>query len=214
MARAAAVVVTLLVMVVACTPGDDIEDARTGCSDTVEQAWRAMEVADQVALLDTALLTCRSYTSLVNELRQYPGIVGYEVETFVRLRCERTDDEAVRTGPACSTVITPTTAPQTTLVDLVFVGDTLDGRRIEIRPDATTEFVGDVPATVQQTVDIAIESGCEGVIEQRDFWAAQISDPTIGDRASVYAQHAQNVADYIQCESVPVDVATLSAADG
>ena len=214
MAPAAAVVVTLLVMVVACTPGDDIEDARTGCSDTVEQAWRAMEVADQVALLDTALLTCRSYTSLVNELRQYPGIVGYEVETFVRLRCERTDDEAVRTGPACSTVITPTTAPQTTLVDLVFVGDTLDGRRIEIRPDATTEFVGDVPATVQQTVDIAIESGCEGVIEQRDFWAAQISDPTIGDRASVYAQHAQNVADYIQCESVPVDVATLSAADG
>ena len=87
-------------------------------------------------LLDTALLTCRSYAALVSELSGYPGIIGYAAETFVQRRCERIDDEAVQTGPACSAVITPTTAPPTTLVELVFVGDTLDGRRIEIRPDA------------------------------------------------------------------------------
>jgi hypothetical protein len=204
----------VFVIASACTPGKDSEDAHTGCSDTVDQAWRAIEVADQVALLDTALLTCRSYSTLVNELKRHPGIVGYSVETFVQLRCERIDDEAVKTGPACSTVITPTTAPPTTIVDLVFVGDTLDGRRIEIRPDALTEFVGDVPAIVQQTVDIAIESGCEGVIAQRDLWASKIFDPTIGDRASVYAQHAQNVADYIKCESTPLDVAALTPPEG
>jgi hypothetical protein len=201
----------VIVVAVACTPGGEVPDARSGCSDTVDQAWRAVEVSDQVNLLDTALLTCRSYSALVDELARHPGIVGYSPETFVQLRCERTDDEAVRTGPACSTVITPTTAPPTTLVDLVFVGDTLDGRRIEIRPDATTEFVGDVPAVVQQTVDIAIESGCEGVIQQRDLWASRVTDPTIGDRASVYAQHAQNVADYIKCESVPLDPAALTS---
>ena len=90
----------------------------------------------------------------------------------------------------------PTTAP----VELVFVGETLDGRRIEIRPDADTVFVGDVPQVVQQTVDIAVEAGCDGVIAQRDLWASRVNDPVIGDEASVYAHHAQNVANYIGCD--------------
>ena len=47
-------------------------------------------------------------------------------------------------------------------------------------------------------------SGCEGVIAQRDLWAAQIDDSSDGDIASVYAQHAQNVADFIQCETEPL----------
>ncbi|HEX6658535.1 MAG TPA: hypothetical protein VF065_10665, partial [Ilumatobacter sp.] len=87
---------------------------------------------------------------------------------------------------------------------LVFVGETLDGRRIEIRPDADTVFVGDVPQVVQQTVDIAIEAGCDGVIAQRDLWASRANDAVIGDEASVYAHHAQNVANYIGCESPPL----------
>jgi len=89
------------------------------------------------------------------------------------------------------------------LPELVFVGDTLDGRQVEIRPSATIQFFGDVPAIVQQTVDIALESGCEGVIAQRDLWASRVADPLFGDEASVYAQHAQNVAVYIQCETAP-----------
>jgi tagatose-1,6-bisphosphate aldolase len=65
-------------------------------------------------------------------------------------------------------------------------------------------FVGDVPQVVQQTVDIAIEAGCEGVIAQRDLWAARAIDPAMGDEASVYAHHAQNVANYIGCVSPPL----------
>lgn len=192
--------------VTACDPpGDDADDAPTGCADTVREASFAAEVDEQVRLLDTALLTCRSYDALAAQLARYPGIIGYDTGTFVSLRCERTDDETIRAAPTCSSVITPTTTtPPTTLPDLVFVGDTLDGRQVEIRPSATTEFEGEVPAVVQQTVDIAIESGCEGVIEQRDLWASRVDDPVIGDEASVYAQHAQNVADYIQCDVAPL----------
>jgi hypothetical protein len=204
--RVGALVGVALVLMVACDPpGSGDADAPTGCAATVREASLATEVAEQVRLLDTALVACRSYGSLTNELARYPGIVGYELDTFVTLRCSRVDDELIRKSPACSAVIDPaTTIPRTTLPELVFIGDTLDGRQVEIRPNAATEFVGDVPAVVQQTVDIAFESGCDGVIEQRDLWASRVSDPVIGDEASVYAQHAQNVADYIQCDSEPI----------
>lgn len=196
----------LLAAVAACeAPGSGGGDARSGCAAIVAEASEAAEVADQVRLLDDALLTCRSYDALLQQLDRHPGIVGYDTATFVSLRCTRVEDETIRSAPACAAVVVPTTtAPPITVADLVFVGDTLDGRRIEIRPSATVEFAGDVPAVVQQTVDIAIESGCAGVIEQRDRWAAQIDDPVIGDEASVYAQHAQNVADYIQCDVEPL----------
>ena len=65
--------------------------------------------------------------------------------------------------------------------------------------------MGEVPAVIQQTVDIAFESGCEGVIAQRDLWAARIDDSPAGDIASVYAQHAQNVANFIQCDTEPLE---------
>lgn len=204
-ASISAFVALLIVVAAACDPpgaGDDA--APTGCAATVQEASVAGEIAEQVRLLDTALVTCRSYDALTNELARYPGIVGYELETFVTLRCSRVDDELIRTSPTCASVIDPTTTlPPTTLPELVFVGDTLDGRQVEIRPSSATEFVGDVPAVVQQTVDIAFESGCEGVITQRDLWASRVGDPDTGDEASVYAQHAQNVADYIQCETAP-----------
>ena len=185
-------------------PSDDA--APTGCATSMAAASRAVEVDEQVKLLDTALVTCRSYQSFSDEMALYPGIIGYDVATFVTLRCTRVTDELVRDSPTCAAVIAPvTTPPPVTVAELVFVGDTLDGRRIEIRPSADTPFVGDVPAVVQQTVDIAIESGCEGVIAQRDLWAARANDPQYGDEASVYAQHAQNVADYIKCDSSPIE---------
>lgn len=191
----------------ACDPPGDDADATTGCAATVRDASFATEVAEQVRLLDVALLTCRSYGALTAELERYPGIIGYEPATFVSLRCSRITDEKIRTAPTCASVISPTTTvPPTTLPEVVFVGDTLDGRKVEIRPSATTEFEGEVPAVVQQTVDIAIESGCDGVVEQRDLWAGRIDDPVIGDEASVYAQHAQNVADYIQCDTEPIEI--------
>lgn len=191
---------TVIVTVTACGPAD--EDATSiDCATAVEEAAEAAEVGDTVRLLDTALAVCRSYGALTAELARYPGIIGYDTKTFVELRCSRVDDESVRSAPSCSNVISPTsTVPVTAAPELVFVGDTLDGRQVEIRPGPNVEFVGDVPAVVQQTVDIAFEAGCEGVIAQRDEWAAQVNDPRLGDFASVYAQHAQNVAAYIGCD--------------
>jgi hypothetical protein len=189
-------------------PGSPDAAPPTGCGAAVAEASAAVEVSEQVRLLDVALVTCRSYEALTGELARYPGIIGYDAATFVSLRCTRVTDDAVRSSPTCATVIAPaTTTPQTTLPDVVYVGDTLDGRQFEIRPSATTEFVGDVPAVVQQTVDIALESGCDGLIEQRDLWAARVDDPTIGDEASVYAKHAQNVAVYIGCDVTLIDEA-------
>lgn len=186
----------------ACSPED--ETVQSGCAATVEDASAAVEVSDQLRLLDLALVRCGSLDELTGQMERHPGIVGYDVRTFVELRCANVADESVRASPACLTATATTAPPTTAVAELVFVGETLDGRRIEIRPDADTVFVGEVPQVVQQTVDIAVESGCEGVLAQRDLWASRASDPTIGDEASVYAHHAQNVANYIGCESTPL----------
>ena len=188
----------------ACSPADT-SDAATGCSSLVAEASLESEPRDQVRLLDRAMVVCRSYDAFTDQLDRYPSSIGYDTATYVARRCETTTAEELRAAPTCAAVITPsTTAPPTTLVDLVFVGDTVDGRAIEIRPAAGLEFVGEVPAVIQQTVDIALESGCEGVIAQRDLWAERIDDSPDGDIASVYAQHAQNVANFIQCDTEPL----------
>jgi hypothetical protein len=199
---AAAAVALVSLSATGCSP--DEETTQSGCASTVEDASLAVEVADEVRLLDMALVRCRSLQELTTEMGKYPGIVGYDLNTFVELRCSRVIDESVRTSPACLAFTATTAVPTTAPAELVFVGETLDGRRIEIRPDADTVFVGDVPQVVQQTVDIAIEAGCEGVIAQRDLWAARAIDPAMGDEASVYAHHAQNVANYIGCVSPPL----------
>jgi hypothetical protein len=199
------VVVAVASIAGGCRAGDD-EAAATGCASTVRDASLAVEVDDQVRLLDQALVRCRSLQELTGEMARYPGITGYDVATFVQLRCAKVSDESVRSSPACASVSATTSIAAQAPAEVVFVGDTLDGRRIEIRPDADTPFVGQVPQSVQQTVDIAVEAGCAGVIAQRDMWASRVDDPVIGDEASVYANHAQNVANYIGCESTPISV--------
>lgn len=177
----------------------------TGCAATVSAAADAIQIDDQKRLLDQALLQCRSVADLARALSAHPGLIGFSAEAFVSNRCARIEDEATLRAPTCASVVSPTTVvPPTTVVELVFVGDTLDDRRIEIRPSATTRFVGDIPEVVQQTVDIAFESGCEGLIEQRDRWFARIDDTPAGDEASVYARHAQNVAAYVGCDVPPL----------
>jgi len=202
---ALSLVAAALIALTACQPDD--ETASSGCATLVAEASAESEPSEQVRLLDRALIVCSSYDSFTTQLDRYPSSIGYDTITYVARRCANATDDAVLAGPTCSTVITPaTTAPPTTVVDLVFVGDTVDGRAIEIRPGDGIEFVGEVPAVVQQTVDIAFESGCNGVIAQRDLWAERIDDSAEGDIASVYAQHAQNVADFIQCDSDPISV--------
>lgn len=198
--------VGLVTALAACDPPNETA-ATARCSGVVAEASTASETAAQIRLLDRALSTCGSYQVFTDELARYPSIIGYDPATFVELRCNSATDEAVREGPTCSSVIVPvTTAPPTTAVEVMFVGDTLDGRAIEIRPSAEIAFDGEVPAVIQQTVNIAIESRCDGVIAQRDLWAAQVDESAAGDIASVYAQHAQNVANYINCEAAPLEV--------
>lgn len=176
--------------------------ARTGCTETVGEAASAIEIDDQVRFLDEALLQCRSVAALTNELARHPGLIGYSPQGFVSSRCSRIDDPATLRAPVCASVITPTssTLPVTTIAELLYVGETLDGRPVEIRPSASTEFVGDIPAVIQQTVDIAQESGCDGLLEQRDLWFGRVDATPAGDEASVYAQHAQLVAVRLGCE--------------
>lgn len=199
-----AVVTASVLAVSACNP---LEQATTtsGCEAAVDAAADAVEIDDQVRFLDEALLQCRSVSALTTELNRHPGLIGYSAERFVSVRCARIDDPATLRAPACASVVTPTTlAPTTTLAEIVYVGETLDGRPIELRPGPEIEFVGDVPAVVQQTVDIALESGCDGLLEQRNLWFERITPTPDGDVASVYARHAQNVADYIQCDLPPL----------
>lgn len=196
----------------ACTPPREETAPPTGCEALVRDASQAVEPDDQVALLDTALIACATYSTFANQVQRYPGIIGYDLDTYLLLRCQNADDRRVRNSPACSDLVAPeTTPPPVTAPQLVFVGETLDGRTVEIRPSNLVEFAGDIPAVVQQTVDIAVESGCAGVLEQRDLWASRVDDPLLGDEASVFAQHAQNVAIYIQCDPSPV---TTPAPDG
>lgn len=198
----------------ACTK-DDGEAGEGPCADAVRDASQAVEVGDQVRLLDVALVRCPSLDELTGEMGRYPGIVGYSLPTFVELRCARVTDEAVRNSAACGTFAAPATTAPAAPAEQVFRSNTLDGRTIEIRADADTPFVGQYPAAVQQTVDTYLEAGCDGVIARRDFWAAQIDGSEIGDEASAYAQHAQQVADYVGCEyariTPPTTAATSSA---
>ena len=208
---AAAIALSLLA---GCTrPGEEAAPP-TGCAALVREASLTVEPDDQVDALDTALIACATYPAFSLEVNRYPGIIGYDVDTYLSLRCQRADDERVRSTPACGGIIGPaTTPPPVTAPELVFVGLTLDGRQVEIRPSNLIEFEGDVPAVVQQTVDIAVESGCPGVLAQFDLWVARVDDPVTGDEASVFAQHALNVAAYIQCE-LPTPDATGTTLSG
>lgn len=192
-------VAAVATVAVACSQ-DDGPEAATGCAATVREASLATEVDEQISLLDLALARCVSVSALVGEMARYPGIVGYSPTTFVELRCTTATDETVRTSAVCASSAAPATTLQLQSLDVVYVAETLDGRRIEIVPDADTPFVGELPAPMQRTVDIAVESGCPGVIAERDRWVALIGDPVTGDEASAYARHAENVADYIRCD--------------
>lgn len=185
---------------------DEEPDAATGCAATVREASLAAEVDEQIALLDLALARCISVGSLVGEMARYPGIVGYSPATFVELRCGTATSETVRASAVCTSYAAPATTLLKVSPDVVHVAETLDGRRIEIVPDADTPFVDGRPEPMQRTVDIAVESGCQGVIAERDRWVGLIDDPTTGDEASAYARHAENVASYIRCVFEPLSV--------
>ena len=75
----------------------------------------------------------------------------------------------------------------------------MDGREVTIDL-GDTDFVDGKPSAIVAIVDIAAEDGCPGVEAERDRWLAQTNDPLVGDEASVYARHAENVLAFIGCE--------------
>jgi hypothetical protein len=84
----------------------------------------------------------------------------------------------------------------------VFVGSTVDGRQVEVRPSDDVPFDGETPVAIGEIL-AAAEEGCDSVYALRDEWTARTTDAAYGDAASVFAQHAQNVAVYIRCEAPP-----------
>ena len=196
----------------ACAPAD--ESAQATCTDLVSRATQAIEPADELRLLDEGLMKCGSYEVFAAELERHPGALGYSVEAFIDRRCDVAADDEVRGSPTCLTANPPTTPPSTTIVELVFVGTTVDGRLVEMRPTPEMPFIDDVPAEIQRTVDIALAEGCEGLRAQRDRWIAAVNSSVASDAASVYAQHAQNVATFTGCDIGTIEVTFATSVPG
>jgi hypothetical protein len=170
------------------------------CASIVERAARASEIRQQVDLLDDAIVACRAIEALDVELRRHPGIIGFDTITFVEQRCDRSPDQAVVTSAICTRAAPPTTT--TTLVVLTYQGQTLDGRTVEITEEDVA-FVEGKPEPIVRLVDIALEDGCDALATERANWEARVDDPVIGQQASVYARHADNVAVFVGCTPPP-----------
>jgi hypothetical protein len=191
----------LVVVSVACSADAKEQSGGDPCVRTMERASRAAEISDQIELLDSALLSCRSFTAYDAQLGRYPGIVGYDGLEYVTARCTAlAADEVVSASSVCTDVASPTSNTLGGLPEVEYVGQTLDGREVTIGPD-DTKFVDGKPAAIVAIVDIAAEDGCPGVEDERARWLAQTNDPIVGDQASVYARHAENVLAFIGCAS-------------
>jgi hypothetical protein len=194
------VLVGLVLVSAACDA--DPEEASGGdpCVTTMQRASRAAEISDQIEFLDSALLSCRSFTAYDAQLGRYPGIIAYDGLAYVTARCEAlADDEVVSASSVCTDVYSPTSDTVGGVPEVEYVGQTMDGREVTIGPD-DTEFVDGKPTAIVAIVDIAAEDGCAGVEDERARWLAQVDDPIVGDQASVYARHAENVLAFIACE--------------
>jgi hypothetical protein len=185
---------------IACTEDEAQVTPSEPCSAAMARAANATEVDEQIALLDKALVVCRSLNAFDEQMSRFPNIVGFDPLTFVEKRCTTVDDGDVSRSRICATYVTTTTTVAPELPDVVYVGLTLDGREVEIRPSPEIPFTEGRPAVVVQIVDIATEDGCDGPEAEFDRWRQRTDDPDIGDAASVFAQHALNVMTFMGCD--------------
>lgn len=197
---------TLVATVVAATSlaGCTLDESEAApadpCTAAMEAAADATEIDETISLLDKALVVCRSVEAFDVQVSRYPNMLGFDTVTFLENRCTTADDEAIERSTICASVVTTTTSTLPEQPDLVYVGTTLDGRQIEIRPSEQDPFAEGLPAAIVQIVDVSVEDGCEGVERQFERWRQLVFDPEIGDEASVYAQHALNVSAFIGCD--------------
>ncbi|HWL44402.1 MAG TPA: hypothetical protein VNQ73_15790 [Ilumatobacter sp.] len=204
----AAFVVAAVAGAAAC--GADDAAGLPTCVEAIDAAADEIEVAGQLRRLDDALLRCGSYNAYLAALASHPGLIGYSPQTYVELRCAHLTEARYRYSPTCRVANPPTTPPVATAPEVVYAAATLDGRVVELRPSPAVPFTGDVPAVVQDTVDIAVDQGCPGVLAQRDLWAGRAAAEQAGsaDIASVYAQHAIHVALWIGCADAELSPTT------
>ena len=196
---------TLAVAPLLASCGDDGREAaaQVTCQSIVEGAARESELQRQIEILDRAIAACSGIAALDVELQRHRGLVGFDTATFVTGRCARTSSTATQLSAICAAAQPPdqVAAPPEDEVE-VYVGQSLDGRSVEIT-DEQVAFVEGKPTPIVQLVDIATEDGCEGLAAERARWTALLLDPALGDQASVYARHADNVAAFIGCEAPP-----------
>lgn len=189
----------------ACSSGGGDDAAPTDpCRATIDEAAAAAELAEQVDLLDQALVVCATPEIFTTNVERHSTLLGWDVATYLSNRCTSADDDAVRRSRICTSEdVAPTTTPTTDIPDVVYVGTSLDGREIEIRPRPGRPFEDGRPEVVNDMADIATRLGCDGVEAEYERWAEQVDDPQIGDEASVYAQHALDVLAFVQCDPPP-----------
>lgn len=188
-------VVTLAAVVPLAGCGDDDEAESATCAAIVSDAAFEAEVRHQIRGLDRAIETCGSYEELTAEMENYPYLVGYPTDAFLERRCDDVDELAASEVCRAAT-------PEVSVAEQgppPYTGKTLTGEIITVTADEVP-FVGDVPEVVQRTVAVATEVGCVGVLGIRDDHATYASDDSrAGKIQSMFAQHAQNVADYVGC---------------
>lgn len=196
-------IVLVVVATVAAACSQDPEDARPSdpCRDFIDRAGAAAEISEQVELLDSALVVCNSVEAFAVNAQRHPTLFGVDVATYLSTRCATVDDDGIQGSRVCtSDAVTTTTMAPVAPPEVVYLGTTLDGREVEIRPRAGRPFDDDgVPAIISAMADIAIAEGCDGLEAEFERWNNRIEDPLIGDEASVFAQHAQNVLAFIDC---------------
>jgi hypothetical protein len=202
--RAALGAIAVLTPLVVASCGDDQANvaATPTCASLVDRAARASETRQQVDLLDDAIVVCRAIEALDVEVRRHPGMIGYDTATFIAARCERSTDKTVTASAICAQRAAAIPTTTIAVVEEVYEGQTLDGRTVEIRP-SDVPFVEGKPEPIVRLVDVALEDGCEALAAERANWEARVDDPAIGDQASVYARHADNVAVFVGCVAPP-----------
>ena len=183
------------------------------CARRITEAAAAIDIDDQVRVLDEAMYVCRTLDEFTAGVADHPGLMAVEPVVFLARRCVRSEIAAVRESPICDTeavnaLIAPATVgpPGTVPADVaaaaepVYLGETLDGRTVEIVPDADTPFVDGRPQVIVRMVDLAFSDGCDGLLDEREYWSGRAGDPDIGDEASVYARHAISLMEFIDCD--------------
>jgi hypothetical protein len=197
-----AMVVAVLAVGAGCTEEAEQAAPTDPCRSFIDRASVAAEISEQVELLDTALVVCSSVDIFTANVERHPTLLGWDISTYLEHRCTTAEKDAVRGSRICTstTVATTTTLAPVDVPEVVYVGTTLDGRNVEIRPRAGRPFDDGTPEVITGLADIAAAAGCEGVEAEFERWSSQIDDPVIGDEASVYAQYALDVMAYIRCD--------------